>query len=174
MPSAPSLSPQRHARAAWHGLAWAIAFVALPAFAQSDAAFEAAPAALLAADTGDGVFKAVSREVTVVHGSSRSAALVGSPLQAGDRILTGPESTATLTLQDGTLLAIGPGTRLELTQFRYDRKSRSGNLLITLTRGSVRVITGRIAKAQPDQFKLVTPTAVIASRDADFIAEQAP
>lgn len=125
-------------------------------------------------DGQDGVFQAVSREVTVVHGSSRSAALVGNPIQAGDRILTGPQSAAALALRDGTRLAIGPGSRLELTQFLYEAKTGSGNLLLTLVRGTVHVVTGSIARTHPDQFKLVTPTAVIASRNADFIVEQAP
>lgn len=157
-------------------LAWAIALLALPALAQSGASTDFAPTATLAAaqDANDGVFSAVAREVTVVHGSSRSAALVGGAIQTGDRILTGPRSAAALTLRDGTRLAVGPGTRLELTQFLYDPKSRGGNLLLTLVRGTVRVITGSIARTQPDQFKLVTPTAVIASRSADFIVEQAP
>jgi hypothetical protein len=77
-------------------------------------------------------------------------------------------------LRDGTRLSIGPSTRLELTQFLYEPKTGSGNLLLTLVRGTVRVVTGSIAKVHPDQFKLVTPTAVIASRNADFIVEQAP
>lgn len=158
------------------GLAWAFACAVSPAWAQTNApAAAATTAARLAIPDGqDGVFQAVSREVTVVHGSSRSAALVGNPIQAGDRILTGPQSAAALALRDGTRLSIGPSTRLELTQFLYESKTGSGNLLLTLVRGTVRVVTGSIARVHPDQFKLVTPTAVIASRSADFIVEQAP
>lgn len=158
------------------GLAWVLACTLLPAWAESSGpAAPAAAAAQPALPEGqDGVFQAVSREVTLVHGSSRSAALVGNPIQAGDRILTGPQSAAALALRDGTRLSIGPGTRLELTQFLYEPKTGSGNLLLTLMRGTVRVVTGSIARVHPDQFKLVTPTAVIASRSADFIVEQAP
>lgn len=158
-----------------HGLTWALVCALLPAWAQTRAPAAAVIAVRPAIPDGqDGVFQAVSREVTVVHGSSRSAALVGNPIEAGDRVLTGPRSAAALALRDGTRLSIGPSTRLELTQFLYEPKTGSGNLLLTLVRGTVRVVTGSIAKVHPDQFKLVTPTAVIASRNADFIVEQAP
>ena len=63
----------------------------------------AAPAAVFG-DARQGTFKTVQGEVTVVRGNVRSAAVVGSPLMAADRVLTGAKSAAAVTLKDGTVL----------------------------------------------------------------------
>ena len=133
-----------------------------------------APQAAISGDARQGTFKTVQGEVTVVRGNVRSAAVVGGALMAADRVLTGPKSAAALTLKDGTVLAIGPESSADLASFAFDPTTQDGNLLVTLARGSLRMVTGLIAKIKPEQVKVTTPTTVIGVRGTDFIVEENP
>lgn len=125
-------------------------------------------------DARQGTFKTVQGEVTVVRGNVRIAAVVGGPLNAADRVLTGEKSAAAVTLKDGTVLSIGPSSMVDLSEFSFDATTQDGNVLIALARGSLRVVTGLIAKLKPEQVKVTTPTTVIGVRGTDFIVEENP
>ena len=145
------------------------------AAAPTAAAVAPAPATETAAVSGDarqGTFKTVQGEVTVVRGNVRSAAVVGGPLMATDRVLTGAKSAAAVTLKDGTVLALGPDSSVDLASFQFDPTTQGGNMLVNLARGALRVVTGIIAKVQPEQVKVTTPTTVIGVRGTDFIVEE--
>lgn len=130
--------------------------------------------ATAATEQRDGTFKTVQGDVTVVRGNVRSAAVVGGPLRISDRVLTGSASTAAIMLRDDTVLTIGPDSSVDLAEFHFDTEAQDGNLLISLWRGSLRVVTGLIAKLRPEQVKITTPTTVIGVRGTDFIVEQRP
>lgn len=140
------------------------------------AATSAAPAAVPqpTGDAREGTFKAVQGEVTVVRGNARSAAVVGAGVQTTDRIVTGPKSAASLTLKDGTVLAVGPDSVMDLSEFAFNSTTQEGNVLVNLVRGSLRMATGLIAKLKPEQVKVTTPTTVIGVRGTDFIVEENP
>ena len=145
------------------------------AAAPTAAAVAPAPATETAAVSGDarqGTFKTVQGEVTVVRGNVRSAAVAGGPLMATDRVLTGAKSAAAVTLKDGTVLALGPDSSVDLASFQFDPTTQGGNMLVNLARGALRVVTGIIAKVQPEQVKVTTPTTVIGVRGTDFIVEE--
>lgn len=127
-----------------------------------------------AGDARQGTFKTVQGDVTLAREASRHAVVPGDPVFAGDRILTGERSTAALTLRDGSVLSIGPGSQFVLSQFEFEATTREGNMLLTLVQGSLRVVTGLIARQQPEQVQVRTPTTVIGVRGTDFIVEQAP
>lgn len=150
----------------------ATAFAQAPASTVADTT-TAAPTAP-AADQREGTFKTVQGDVTLVRGNARSAAIVGGALQTADRVLTGPASAAAITLRDGTVLSIGPDSAVDLAEFRFDATTHDGNVLIALARGSLRMVTGLIAKLKPEQVKVTTPTTVIGVRGTDFIVEQRP
>ncbi|RRD57031.1 hypothetical protein EII20_08550 [Comamonadaceae bacterium OH2545_COT-014] len=132
-----------------------------------------APAATTA-DARLGTFKTVQGEVTLAQGGVRRAAVVGEGLLRGDRLSTGPDSAVALTLRDGTVLTLGANSALDLAEFAFDTTTHEGNMLVRLARGSLRMITGLIARLQPEQVKVTTPTAVIGVRGTDFIVEARP
>lgn len=133
---------------------------------------EASPAP--GSDGREGTFKAVQGEVTVVRGTTRSAAVVGAGVQASDRIVTGPKSAASVTLRDGTRLSVGPDSTMDLSTFEFNPTTEEGSVLVALLRGSLRMATGLIAKIKPEQVKVTTPTSVIGVRGTDFIVEENP
>lgn len=116
-----------------------------------------------------GTIKQVLGEVHI--GTAVTPAVAGAGLRSGDRIVTGRDSGASVVLQDGTVLSLGPESSLDLSQYQFNPTTQEGNLLVELLQGSVRVITGLLAKVNPDRFKVKTPTAVVGVRGTDFIVE---
>ena len=132
----------------------------------------AAPAAAIAADSQAGFLKSVRGNVQLLSaaGTARPAS-AGDALGAVDRIVTGPDSSASIVLRDDTTLVIGPSSRMDLKEFHFDSTTRDGGLLVSLLRGSMRMITGLIGKTNPDAVRVETQTATIGIRGTDFIVQ---
>jgi hypothetical protein len=99
------------------------------------------------------------------------AANAGDALAAVDRILTGPDSSASVVLRDDTTLVVGPSSRLDLKEFHFNATTHEGGVLVSLLRGSMRMITGLIGKTNPDAIRVETQTATIGIRGTDFIVQ---
>ena len=148
---------------------------AAPAQPQAAAAVEeSGPVHTTPGDARQGTFKTVQGDVTLARETSRYAVVVGDPVFAGDRILTGERSAAAFTLRDGSVLSIGPNSQFVLSEFDFEPTTRDGNILLTLLQGSLRIVTGLIAAEKPEQVRVSTPTTVIGVRGTDFIVEQSP
>jgi hypothetical protein len=136
----------------------------------------AAPALVPAAATQTaipriGTFKQVQGDAWVGIDAARRAAQPGAGVGLADRLSTGAQGAATLILKDGTVLTMGPDTVMDLRQFQFDGTTQQGNFLLDLLRGSVRVVTGLLARVNPELFKVQTPTSVVGVRGTDFILE---
>jgi hypothetical protein len=131
----------------------------------------ATPAAAVA-DLQAGFVKSVRGNVQLLSaaGTTRTAA-AGDALGSVDRIVTGPDSSVAVVLRDDTTLVVGPSSRLDLKEFHFDATTRDGGLLVSLLRGSMRMITGLIGKTNPDAVRVETQTATIGIRGTDFIVQ---
>lgn len=119
-----------------------------------------------------GTMKSVRGDVRLL--SSDGAARPARPGDAVgpiDRIVTGGDSAASVVLRDGTSLVVGPSSRLDVKQFHFDATTQEGGMLVSLLKGSLRMITGLIGKTHPDAVRIETQTAVIGIRGTDFIVE---
>ena len=132
---------------------------------------QAAPAAAQVGPARIGTFKQVQGDAWIGADATRRAAQPGAGVSLSDRLSTGPQGAATLTLKDGTVLTMGPDTVMDLSQFQFDSTTQQGNFLLDLLRGSVRVVTGLLAKVNPERLKVQTPTSVVGVRGTDFIVE---
>jgi hypothetical protein len=119
-----------------------------------------------------GILKSVRGKVLLLgaDGSTRPAQ-AGDPVAPIDRLQTEADSAASLVLRDGTTMVVGPSSRLDFKQFHFDSTTRDGGLLVSLLRGSLRMVTGLIGKTQPDAVRVETQTATIGIRGTDFIVE---
>lgn len=119
-----------------------------------------------------GILKSVRGNVQLLSadGSSRVAS-AGDVLAPIDRVVTGPDSGASVVLRDGTKIVVGPSSRLDVKEFHFDSTTQDGGMLVSLLRGSLRMITGLIGKTHPDAVRVETPTAVIGIRGTDFIVQ---
>ncbi|WP_233101812.1 FecR family protein [Variovorax sp. IB41] len=139
--------------------------------AQTPPAAPVAPVAAVA-ELQAGFVKSVRGNVQLLSaaGTTRTAA-AGDALGSVDRIVTGPDSSASVVLRDDTTLVVGPSSRMDLKEFHFDSTTRDGGLLVSLLRGSMRMITGLIGKTNPDAVRVETQTATIGIRGTDFIVQ---
>lgn len=121
-----------------------------------------------------GTFKQVQGEVLVGKDAARRSPQPGDAVRAGDRLSTGRDGAASIVLKDGTVMSLGPNASADLSQFQFDPTTQEGNLLVDLLQGSARMVTGLLAKINPERFKVRTPTAVVGVRGTDFIVEAIP
>jgi hypothetical protein len=127
----------------------------------------------LAGDAADaaGVVKTVKGKVQIERAGGSSGAAIGSDVYSSDRIVTGPESSVGITLRDTTQLSAGANTTLELNKFAFNSTTHDGVLDATVKRGSLAVISGKLAKANPDSVRFSTPTTTLGVRGTEFIIE---
>ncbi len=122
-----------------------------------------------------GTFKQVQGETWVgdatANAAQRRTPQPGDGLREAERVSTGASGAATIVLKDGTALTVGPNSTVDLSRFQFDATTQKGNFLLDLLQGSVRVVTGLLAKVNPDLFKVQTPTSVVGVRGTDFIVE---
>lgn len=124
-----------------------------------------------------GILKSVRGPVQVLsaNGATRLAR-PGDRVSQSDQIIADAHSAASLVLRDGTALVVGPSSRLELKQFAFDSTTQEGRVLVSLLRGSLRMVSGLIGQTRPEAVRVDTPTATIGIRGTDFIviADGAP
>lgn len=89
-----------------------------------------------------------------------------SPIYAGDVISTGAKSFGVISLSDGTRMALRADTVFKVESYQAARGEEGA--LMRLFRGGFRTVTGLIAKAGGERFKVRTPTATIGVRGTDF------
>lgn len=126
----------------------------------------------VSAEQRAGTMKSVRGDVRLLSsdGAARPAA-PGDAVSPIDRIVTGTDSAASVVLRDGTSMVVGPSSRLDVKQFHFDSTTQEGGMLVSLLKGSLRMITGLIGKTHPDAVRVETQTAVIGIRGTDFIVE---
>ena len=118
-----------------------------------------------------GVVKTVKGAVHIERAGRKLDAAIGGEVYSSDRIVTGPESSVGLTLRDDTLLSEGANSILELNKFAFNTTTYEGALDATIKRGSLAVIDGKLAKANPDAVRYSTPTTTLGVRGTEFIIE---
>ena len=121
----------------------------------------------LGADIGQ--IKIAKGQVTIERGGQAIPATPGTRLQTGDVLKTGADGSVGLTMSDNSLLSAGPNSILSLDRYEYDSTTSQGQFDTTLTKGSLAVISGRIAKQSPDAMKVRTAASILGIRGTEFV-----
>jgi hypothetical protein len=118
-----------------------------------------------------GTVKLVKGQVQIENAQGAKALRSGDAITTADVVATGKDGAASLVLRDGSTLMVGPGSRLEVKGFVYNSTTQEGNLLVSLVRGSLRMITGLIGKGNPESVEIRTPTTIVGVLGTDFIVQ---
>ena len=118
-----------------------------------------------------GTIKTLTGDATVTRDSSTMAAVVGQRIFPGDRVSTASTGYIGIVLRDDTQITLGPNGEFLVREFEFDASSYAGGLFVSFLKGTVRVVTGIIAKHTPDRVKFDTATATIGIRGTDFIVD---
>lgn len=121
---------------------------------------------------GQGTVKAISGTPQIARPDMPITFLqLGDAVNTGDVISTPSNSAVGLLMKDGTRMSLGANSQATLKEFAFDSTTQNGHLWMDLVKGTLRMITGAIAKTSPEQVKVTTPTSVVGVRGTDFIVQ---
>jgi hypothetical protein len=105
-------------------------------------------------------------DAQAVDGSGQRRRLVdGGSVYPGELIETGPGTQAVVAFRDDSRVTLGSMTRFRVDNFVFDAKNAGeGRFLVSVLKGSVRYLTGLIAKANNRNVGFSTATATIGIR----------
>lgn len=118
-----------------------------------------------------GTIKTSRGSANILRDGASMPAAVGQTLLVSDAVVTDADGVVGITLRDNTRLTAGPNTTLELNKFAFDTTTNRGTVDASVKRGSLSVISGKIAKASPDGVQFHTPTVTLGVRGTEFIVE---
>lgn len=105
---------------------------------------------------------------SIERGKNKLNGAKGAEVESMDTYVTGACVT-NIVFKDDTKVKVTENSRLLIDDFVFDpKKSDAGKLALKVGMGSVRYASGQIAKNNPQQVDIKTPTATIAVRGTDF------
>ncbi|WP_090141122.1 FecR domain-containing protein [Limnohabitans sp. DM1] len=134
-------------------------------------------AASVQAAESAGTVKTLKGTAHIERGKARIEVAVGTSLQTQDRLHSGPASGVGITLRDSTLLTVGANSMIELNKYAFDRSTNAGQMDASIKRGTLAVVSGQIAKNNPNEVVFRTNTVTLGVRGTEFIidvGEEAP
>jgi|GEM_PF-3555564 len=93
---------------------------------------------------------------------AQNVLMVGSNVIFKERIETGPGGQAQLLFNDQSAISVGPNATLVIDQFVYNPATGTGQMAVSLARGTARFVGGKISKQ--NEVTIATPAATIGIR----------
>ena len=104
----------------------------------------------------------------VERNKKKMSGVKGAEIESMDTYTTGA-CVSNITFKDDTKVKVTENSRLLIDDFVFDpKKSDAGKLALKVGMGTVRYASGQIAKNNPQQVNIKTPTATVAVRGTDF------
>jgi hypothetical protein len=103
----------------------------------------------------------------IKRGKETIAVAKGTAIEMNDKVET-KNGRVKIVFKDDTNVTVTESSSLIIDDFVYDPKSGAGKLGLKAAAGTVRYVSGSIAK-DPKNVKINTPTAAIAVRGTDFV-----
>ena len=120
------------------------------------------------ASAASAVVTSLTGDVHVQEGSAAPRILrLGDQVVQGQTIVTGASSSVVLRFDDGQIAALSASSRMEVNAYTYDAPRQRGNILLSLFRGGMHVLTGLIGHNQSDNVKFRAATATIGIRGSE-------
>ena len=116
-----------------------------------------------------GQIKVATGQVFVERKGQSLPGRVGLVLEADDVLRTGADGSVGVTMKDNSLLSAGPNSIVSLDRFEFDPTTNDGRFDARLQRGTLAVVSGRIAKKAPQAMTVRTPSAVLGVRGTEFV-----
>lgn len=136
----------------------------------------AAPPALATQESAVpiGHVKTVVGDAWISAPGSVVPAQVGTPLYVGATLKTGPGASLGVTLNDDTVISIGPDSEVSVDEFAFNPTGGDLKLGANMVRGTLNFISGWIAKLRPEAQTVRTPTGMIGVRGTHFLVKVVP
>ena len=121
-----------------------------------------------------GHIQKIQGKVYVIHNGEKVAYVLkkNPPLFTGDTLITEKRSRVNAVMNDKSVLALAPISKLIINKSVYDPEKNARSSLMSVLWGQARFIVEKIA-GKPD-FRVKTQTAVCGVRGSDFAVSVAP
>ncbi len=96
---------------------------------------------------------------------------VGKPLYNSDILHSEKDSYALVVFPDGQKITLRADSEMDIQQYTYKIKDKKDQVLLRLTTGGLRMLTGSIGKNDHAAFALDTPVATIGIRGSEGIVD---
>lgn len=93
---------------------------------------------------------------------------VSDALFRDEELSTGPAARLEALLLDGSVLTLGGSATLTLDEMVYDPAAADGSIVLSITSGAFRLVSGGIARTAEKNLKVITPVGTIGIRGTDF------
>jgi hypothetical protein len=113
--------------------------------------------------------KVAKGTVFVERGGKRIPAKVGTHVQATDTIITGADGSVGISFIDNSLLSMGPNSELAIDRFAFNSTTHEGTFNTSLRKGTLAVVSGKIAKQSPTAMKVKLPASILGVRGTVFV-----
>ena len=107
----------------------------------------------------------------IVRGGQSIAAAPGVKLEATDLLKTGKDGRMGIAFTDDTRIAVGPNSNILLATYKYDRTQQTGQFVARVNKGSLGVVSGKIAKSAKNAMQVHTPTTILGVRGTRFVVD---
>ena len=104
--------------------------------------------------------------IALSNGGSRELKQ-GDFIYVSDEIMTSNRSFAVLQFEDGAKVTVRPDSTLIIESYLYNGDD-GDEATLSLVEGGLRVITGAMAKSNPENYKVRTPVALMGVRGTEF------
>ena len=121
---------------------------------------------LAIADDNVGMVVASRGEVLAMAKGGSRELKQGDLVYVDDEIMTANRSFAVLQFVDGAKVSLRPDSYLIIEQYLYASSGQDAATL-KLVSGGLRVVSGAIANAQPENYKIRTPLALMSVQGAE-------
>ena len=116
-----------------------------------------------------GQIKVATGQVFVDRKGQSLPGRVGLVLEADDVLRTGADGSVGITMRDNSLLSAGPNSILAWSASSSTPRPARAASTPSLRRGTLAVVSGRIAKKSPQAMTVRTPSAVLGVRGTEFV-----
>lgn len=96
----------------------------------------------------------------------------GTKMYFEEKVVTNETGRTQLLFADGSSMTVGPNSDLVIDTFIYNPDTKVGDMTVSLTKGFVRFVGGRISKRKP--VKIKTPIGTIGIRGGIAMVEMQP
>lgn len=90
----------------------------------------------------------------------------GDKIHVGDAITTTSNSFAVLQFTDGSKLTVRPSSVVVVDEYSYDTGEDKAQF--SVVEGGLRIVTGAMAKNNPNDYLVKTPVALMGVRGTEF------
>ena len=125
------------------------------------------PALAGAQDVGQ--IKTAKGAVHIEREGQKLPAAVGAKVRQSDTVVTGADGSVGITFVDNSLLSAGPNSSLAIERYAFDPTTHNGAFDSRLSRGTLSVVSGKIARQTPGAMTVKTPAAILGVRSTEFV-----